>query len=137
MIISFGWTAAALLAGEKSTTFCEWAPRHVAHFHAGQRVDAWDRGPRAHGHKIGTIQLVGAPEQLQVVDMLPALEQYWASEGFGFYAAHPELRPPTIFGLPTKGVDFGLDWFGSWAAANTTRKFWVVRFDVLDLEGGL
>lgn len=90
MIISFGWTAAALLAGEKSTTFREWAPRHVAHFHAGQIVDAWD-------------------------------------------------RPPTIFGMPTKRRPdvFGLSWFGGWAAADASRLFWVVRFDVLGLEGGL
>lgn len=142
MIISFGWTSAALLAGEKYTTLREWAPRHAAHFHAGDIIDAWDRGPRMHGHKIGTIRLLRAPIHLRIYEVVQAgmaglpggLEALWRSEGFAFYHAHPDERPQTIFGESARAIDFGLEWFIRWVGANLEREFWLLRFELLNLE---
>lgn len=61
MIISFAWTTPALLAGAKTMTRREWTPAHAAHFHAGDMVDAYDKSPRAHGHKVATIRLTRDP----------------------------------------------------------------------------
>lgn len=133
MIISFGWTAAALLAREKTSTLREWDDRYAARFRKGQVVDAWDRSPRAHGHKIGTLELTEAPELIQVRDLRNAHELHWVAEGFAYFHQHPEHMPKTIWGHKTTGWDFSAKWFAEWIDDNGDRPFWLVKFQILEL----
>ena len=60
MIISFGWTSPALLAGVKTCTRRDWTEHHASWFRAGDLVDAWNTSPRnvrANPHKIATLRL--------------------------------------------------------------------------------
>lgn len=64
MIISFGKTSGALLAGCKTVTRRDWNPKHAAKFKAGMLVDAWNTSPRnvrGNPHKIATIRLTADP----------------------------------------------------------------------------
>lgn len=62
MLISFAWTAAALLSGNKSVTRREWSAVHAEHYRRGELVDAWDRLPRVKGAKrIGSIRVSRPP----------------------------------------------------------------------------
>lgn len=57
LIVSFGWTVAALMAGAKSCTRRNWNDNYAHKFHCGMEVQAWDRLPRAGGQKVALIRL--------------------------------------------------------------------------------
>ncbi len=86
MIISFAWTTPALLAGAKTMTRRDWTDAHAAKFHAGDLVDAYDKSPRAHGHKVATIRLTRDPYLERVRGSLtPEVQR---REGFDWLHAH-------------------------------------------------
>lgn len=133
MLISFGWTAQALISGEKTTTLRQWNPRYAARFHQGQLVDAWNRGPRQHGYKIATIRLTEGLRYRWLGELYDDAEAYWRSEGFAFYHAHPETMPRTIFGRSTKGIDFSLDWFRQLLEEKADERYYVLRFEMVEV----
>ena len=64
MIISFGWTTPALIAGCKQVTRRDWNPKHAARFKAGMLIDAWNTSPRnvrGKPHKVALIRLTADP----------------------------------------------------------------------------
>jgi len=79
MIISFAWTTAALLAGRKSRTRRYWKPEYAARFKPGSLHDAYDRSPRYHGKKVGTVQITRRPYQQHTSKMT---EEDYEAEGF-------------------------------------------------------
>ena len=84
MIISFGWTTEALLAGAKTVTRRDWNPKHAAKFKAGMLIDAWNTSPRnvkGNPHKVATIRLTTGP-YADWSDAFPSYE--WYAEGFGY-----------------------------------------------------
>ena len=58
MIISFAWTAEALLAGKKTVTRRCWKDSHAAKFKPGALHDAYDKIPIAGGKKIARVRIV-------------------------------------------------------------------------------
>lgn len=68
MIISFAWTTAALLSGQKSVTRRDWQQKYAAQFRPGDLVDAWDRLPRAHGKKVATIRITAVRHEAGTCD---------------------------------------------------------------------
>ena len=118
MIISFGWTTPALLAGAKTCTRRDWNPKHAAKFKAGMLVDAWNTSPRnvkGNPHKIATIRLTADPyiESSAAFDVTGPDD---AAEGFQWLIGHGHGE--------TVG-DIIEDWLAH------PRDLYVVRFEVV------
>lgn len=79
MIISFSHTTGLLLSGQKTETRRIWKPSHRYKFHAGMKVDAWDKLPFAGGRPIARIVLTDDPRQEPLSDIWP---EGVAREGF-------------------------------------------------------
>lgn len=121
MIISFGWTTPALLAGQKTVTRRDWAPSHAAKFHAGMVVDAWNTSPRnvkGNPRKVATIRLTADP-YLEATNLVP--REDWDAEGFEYL---------TKKGLRVDGLD-PIIWWDLWHLAPT--EVYVVRFELVEL----
>lgn len=74
MIVSFAWTTGALLAGRKTCTRRRWSDEYfqqwVRAYQEGRIVhDAYDRSPRAGGHKVAEIRLTCRPYWERLGDM--------------------------------------------------------------------
>lgn len=74
MILSFAWTVEPLLARHKTCTRRDWSPGYVRQWQRawdeGKLVhDAYDKSPRAGGHKIGEIRLTCRPYLERLGDM--------------------------------------------------------------------
>lgn len=125
MIISFGWTTPALLAGQKTVTRRDWHPKHAAHFSPGQLVDAWNTSPRnvqGNPHKVAVIRIL----DLSLQSTAAAPDSDWEAEGFEYLTQH---------GILVDGHTPGLHWT-AWRAK--PRDLYVVRFEVVEyLEGPL
>lgn len=91
MIIVFGWTWPALVAGHKTVTRRGWKPEHAAKFQSGQVIDVYDRSPRAKGGKIGEIALTEKP-YLENTGSMP--DSDYQQEGLEWLDRHPDLIPP-------------------------------------------
>jgi hypothetical protein len=128
VIISFGWTTPALLAGQKTVTRREWNPKHAAKFKAGMLVDAWNTSPRnvhMNPRKVATIRIVEDP-YLQSTRQIPDSE--WDAEGFEYLSAN---------GLNVDGKTPEALWF-DWRRQGNEQRLYVVRFEVVEyLEGPL
>lgn len=103
MIISFGWTTSAFLAGDKTCTRRQWSPRHMAAwqkaYDQGRLIhDAWDKNPRCRGQRIGQIRLACRPYYERLADMHP---DDLAAEG-GLWTSIEEFI--TLFGDPAQEV---------------------------------
>lgn len=139
MIISFGWTSDALLAGFKDTTRRDWNPAYVTNNkNAGRLVDrsyldAWDALPRVVSkdpHKIAKIRLK--------VDVLPSRElpsTDFAREGFEWlerYGYTLAGRAPS-----TLWHDWRWNWYGDpeHGIKRTTiaEPLYLVRFNIVEL----
>ena len=59
--ISFAWTTADLVLGQKTATRRCWDDRHAGRFRAGDEVLAYERSPRAGGKPIAVIRLTRDP----------------------------------------------------------------------------
>jgi len=126
VIISFGWTTDALLAGEKTVTRREWKHQHAARFKAGAVVDAWNTTPRnlrGEPRKVAEVRLTRTPYLESTLDMP---EDDYAAEGFDYLDAN---------GLLIAGMN-AREFWNRWKLTPVT--LWVVRFEVVRyLEGPL
>lgn len=122
-IISFGWTAEALLAGAKTVTRRDWEAHHARSFHEGDELQAWNRLPYVKGAKrIGTVRLVNDPYP-QPTGMMPEFD--FANEGFAWMSMRGMVMPD---GSPWAGQTPEEAW-ETWKRANDVM--WVVRFRLI------
>lgn len=108
MIISFAWTVGPLVEGLKKRTSRDWSDRHLA---AWQRAwdegrlvhEAWDKGPRAGGKRIGQIRLTQRPRRERLGDVtlrdLIAEGSLWGSieEFIELMGGDPEKRLAVVW----------------------------------------
>ena len=124
VIISFGWTSDAVLAGFKDTTRRDWTPRHVRQFHAGQLVDAWNATPRVvvkNPHKFATIRLTADPE---LSDILP--REDYDREGFKWL---------DDYGYRLSGLtplDLWNRWEQGFGSPDPPPPLYIIRFEVVE-----
>jgi hypothetical protein len=123
MIVSFGWTSPALLAGVKTVTRRDWAPSHAAKFHKGMLVDAWNWSPRVvqrNPHKIAIIRLTEDPK-LELTRDAP--ESDYDAEGFryltGLRQRIGDLEPNELW--------------DEWTDFENLARLWVIRFEVVEI----
>lgn len=119
VIISFGWTTPALVAGHKTVTRRYWTPSHAAKFKAGMLVDAWNTSPRnvkGNPHKVATIRLI---EDAYAAQRVPPED--WYKEGFQ-YLTEQALK---VDGC--NPIEIWDDWI------RTQPRLYVVRFEVVEL----
>jgi len=120
MIIAFDKTTPALLAGRKTVTRREWAPKHAASFHAGELVQAWNHSPRVNGAKrVGTIRLTAAPSR-ERSDIILASD--YEAEGFAYLDEQEMTLSDGVY--PRELWD---DWF------TDPVMLWVVRFELVEV----
>lgn len=128
MIISFGQTTPALLAGAKTVTRRDWTAKHAAKFKAGMLVDAWNTLPRnvkGNPHKVAVIRLTADPKYM-ALRQTPDAD--WDAEGFEYLSAN---------GLKVFGITPEKLWF-SWIRQGNEQAMYAVRFEVVEyLEGPL
>ena len=110
-IISFGWTVEAFLADAKTCTRRDWKDWYAQAFHKGDRMQAWDKLPRAGGCRIGTIELTEEP---YISDQYPGMD-YW-EEGLRWMEDH---------GKTIQGVS-PIEWWARWLERGD--PYWVIRF---------
>lgn len=127
MIISFAHTTPALLAGRKTVTRRDWNPDHAAKFGAGMFIDAYDRSPRVHGHRVAKLRITHAPvrENTRVMS-----DSEYEAEGFAYLDAH--RVPVVVSALFEKGAF--LTWreaFEFWRMRAVDH--WVVRFELVEV----
>jgi len=123
VIISFGWTTPALLAGIKTVTRRDWNPKHAARFHAGDLIDAWNTSPRnirGSPCKVATIRLTNDPYQEWTNE---APEDDYEKEGFRWLEEH---------GLTINGISPGVLW-DRWDSPFEHQCLWVVRFQLIEV----
>ena len=130
-VISFAWTTAALVAGQKSRTRRDWRPSYAERFHVGQEIAAYDRSRRNGGTQIGTIRLTADPVRERMSDM-PDLD-YWR-EGFAWIDKHPEFAPKKIFGEPAGPDAFTWDEFLKMRSIDRDETLWVVEFEIVEIK---
>ncbi len=116
MIISFAWTTAAFLAGEKTCTRRNWSPEYAAKFKVGSIHQAYDKNPRIGGHKIGELRILRDPYPEPV---LYAPESDYEHEGLAWMDVH---------GLLIQGMT-GWNFWRQWKEENPT--VYVIRFTPL------
>ena len=122
MIISFGWTTPALVAGHKTVTRRDWKAKHAAQFHAGMLVDAWNTSPRnvkGDPHKVATIRLT-ADAVLESASVCPASD--YEAEGFAYLQAHGHLLNGRT---PDELWDYWMD--------EADLMLYVVRFELVEV----
>lgn len=120
-IISFGWTAAALLAGRKAVTRRDWTSYHASQFKAGMRVLAYDRRPEYGGKAIAVIELTQDPRR-EPDSMAP--DSDYEAEGFAYYEEHPEELTPAA--RKQARVTITRKAFSDWRSQGGYS--WVIRF---------
>lgn len=117
MIISFGWTTPALVAGHKTVTRRDWKQQHAAKFKAGMIVDAWNTSPRnvhMSPKKIATIRITRDPYIESSADFYPDEE----AEGFWWLIENGHAE--TV-------ADIGESWLSK------PHPLYVVRFEVVEV----
>lgn len=122
MIISFGWTVAALKAGHKTVTRRTWNADYARRFKKGDLIAAYDRSPRFGGKQVATIRLTCDPIYEPMSDMPNS--DYWA-EGFGYLNENRHLLPKSM------PYDVSLAGFHEWR--DDGSNMWVVRFKPVKL----
>lgn len=119
MIISFGWTSPALLAGRKTVTRRDWNDDYADRFYEGQIVDAWNTSPRnirGNPRKSETKRLTQKPLLEYAIHAPP---EDWEGEGFAYL---------TEIGFKVHGQTPKELW-DSWKWNNP--PLYVVRFEVV------
>lgn len=112
-IISFGWTAPAIVVKVKRVTRRDWPDHYARQFRCGEAYQAYDRSPRVGGQKLFTIRLL----ELYKERACDVPEEDWELEGFAFL----EQAGITLKGRTPREV-----WQG-WK--ESVRPLWVARFD--------
>lgn len=116
MIVSFSWTTPALLAGRKTRTRRQWDEKYAARFHVGDVCQAYDKGPRNGGKRVGYIKITGMKREN--VALMP--EEDFEKEGF----AYLEEQGFTLWEKPARKA------FDDWI--DTGKEYLVVDFEKLD-----
>lgn len=117
--ISFAWTTPMLVTGNKTCTRREWKPEWATRFMKEDLLAAYDRQPRFKGKQVAVIRLTETPA---FSSALP--EEDYQREGFAFAAEH---------GIRIDGVRPDVLWRAWKMAAAGGKRWWVVRFEVLEL----
>ena len=117
--MSFSWTTPALLARQKSVTRRDWKDSYARQFKKGDLVQAYDKSPRYGGKKVGVIRLTEDPKKEMSNLVEDKLDEY-VNEGFYYLKKR----------FNTRDTD---DIFNDWVW--NPRPLWVVRFEVVSLEG--
>ena len=136
MIVSFSHTSAALRAGAKSATRRDWKDVHASRFHVGDLVDAYDRSPRNHGHKIATIRVVSVTRE--PFSAMP--DSDYDAEGLRWLYDHSSprlgataiLMPTHLWGEPINRQHLSRRCFSYWQ--KKAGAMWVLRFVVVSIE---
>lgn len=118
--ISFAWTTPSLVTRNKTCTRREWNPEYAARFLAGEFVTAYDKQARFGGKPVGVIKLTEVP---RYTGELP--EEDFAAEGFEWDKAH---------GLQVDHLDVDVLWRAWRIQAAQGAKWWVVRFEVMEIN---
>lgn len=140
MIISFGYTSPAFLAGAKTVTRRAWSLRTVASYFKGESIEvstgrliggvrhqAWDKVPHAGGRQIGWIRLTHVPVCRPLEEMT---DQDYQDEGFEWFAAHPEIDLPPAAKKQIWYPKPGETWRESFERWRTSGlRLYVVRFE--------
>ncbi len=122
IIVSFGWTADALVCGHKTVTRRQWKAAYAERLRDRQLIQAWDKSPRTgKGKPIAIIRLTGKP-YLEWSHEAPAAD--WWAEGF----EHLEKRWAAD---PAPGVPHMDILWRQWKTE--PEQLWVVRFEVVSL----
>lgn len=121
-IISFAWTTAALLAGQKTVTRRDWKDRWAASWHAGDLAAVYERQPRYGGRQVATIRLTQDPYKQSTRD---APEDDFEAEGFAYLAER---------GIKVDGLRPEVLW-RAWQLQ--PQMLWVVRFELMRTLGGM
>ena len=117
-VISFNWTAPALLAGHKTVTRREWKESYARQFQAGDVVAAYDRQPRFGGRRVATIRLTQKPYRENTRE---APEEDYEQEGL----AYLQQLGAKVDGLSPEAL---------WRAWHVfPRVLWVVRFELIEV----
>ena len=125
-IISFGFTAPAIVAREKTVTRRDWTDSYASRFKSGEVVQAWSKQPRFGGVKIAEIRLTQAPYRQHLTRMR---NSDYEAEGF-HYLDEIGHKPP-----PSSGFhDFSWREFCRWRKEGGI--VWVVRFRIVRVEEG-
>ncbi len=117
--ISFAWTSASLVTGNKTVTRREWDNEYAIRFLRGDLVQAYDRQARFGGKPIAIIRLTESP---RFTGDLP--EEDFKGEGFEFDREH---------GIKVDGLNVDVLWRAWGISAAQGKKWWVVRFKVIEL----
>lgn len=125
MIISFAWTAPALVIGQKTVTRRDWKPdyvqRMIREMERGNYVDAYDRSPRVHGQCLGRILLTSIQPNEPSCE-IPDLD--WEGEGFHIL---------TAIDADNSGWAAPDCWLAARSCEPGTHPMAVVRFELYDL----
>lgn len=134
MIISFGWTSDALLAGFKDTTRRDWDREYVRLCQSSGRLidryilDAWDALPRVKSKNPKMIARVQLKAEPLLSRELPPTD--YAREGFEWLSRHGY----TLNGIPP--LETWRGWEYIWRGENIAQPanpLWVIRFNVVEL----
>lgn len=129
-IISYAHTVPALLAGAKTCTRRDWSDDYGARFREGELVSAYDRSPRIHGRRLGTVRLTAQPRR-EPRTLMPDSDH--AAEGFEWMTRHPETWPKTLWGEPFDHFSLSPEWFRR-CQQDGGRSDWVIRFELVDVD---
>ena len=116
-IISFGWTAPALVAGAKTVTRRDWKDSWAQRFKKGDICQAYDKDPRYGGKRIGYVQLTEDPVK-EPMSKMSASD--YLKEGFAYLHVHPERMPAPM------PIDVSPQGFKKWRKSGGSK--WVIRF---------
>lgn len=123
MHISFGWTAPAIEAQQKTCTRRHWKDSHARKFRQGDWVIACDKALFRGGKEIKVIKLTADPAR-EPISTMP--DSDYEAEGFAYLAEHPELIPASM------PYDVSFMGFRFWR--NSGAVLWTVRFEYLNVS---
>ncbi|MEN6533790.1 MAG: hypothetical protein ABFD89_09025 [Bryobacteraceae bacterium] len=138
MIISFGWTWPAFVAGQKCCTRRNWkdstAMSYAKAFSEGRSHDAYDKSPLYGGRKIGSLRLSVEPYK-SPLSWMPDVD--FRNEGFEWMSRNPHCVPNGAYKeiWCAKNPRVLKDWheaFERWRESNL--ELYVVRFDVISIR---
>lgn len=137
MIISFGWTSDALIAGAKDTTRRDWSQpwfermQALGHYTAGDVVDAWDALPRVKSKNPAHIARIQILTDVKASRDLP--EGDYEREGFAWLQRYGyTLNGKTPETLWRNWAD-AFDPYRKVDAERNSPPVYVVRFKVVRL----
>jgi hypothetical protein len=123
IIVSFGWTAPAFRAREKTVTRRDWKPSHVKKFKKGRLFAAYDKDPRYGGKSMGVARVL-EDAYLEPMSHMPDAD--YEKEGFAYLAKHPELVPKSM------PIDVSREGFEAWRMSGGSKT--VLRFEIVSME---